>query len=100
MATDTKPKLRVLDPTFTPTVATHGMAERPDTLGGKTVGLLANDKLNAEELLEAVYDVLAERFEPAGAVRVNKGNSGVPADPELLNKLADQVDVVLTANGD
>ncbi len=98
MNTDTK--LRVLDPTYEPAVAARGMAERPDSLNGRTVGLLANDKLNAEPLLTAIYDVLAERFELAGHRDVNKGDSGRPADPELLDGLSADVDVVITANGD
>ena len=96
----TRNGLTVLDPTVKPVIAAQGMAERPDTLSGVTVGLLANDKLNAEPLLEAIYDVLAERFDLGGRHAVNKGDAGRPAPPELLDELADAVDVVVTANGD
>ncbi|MCH8857058.1 MAG: hypothetical protein IIA03_12650 [Proteobacteria bacterium] len=92
--------LRVLDPTYEPVVAAQGMAERPGSLNGKLVGLLANEKRNAEPLLEAVYDVLAERFDLAGRRPVNKGDASRPADPQILDDLAAQVDVVITANGD
>ncbi len=92
--------LTFLDPTARPVVAAQGMAERPDTLSGVTVGLLANDKLNAEPLLEAIYDVLAERFDLGGRHAINKGDAGRPAPPELLDELAEAVDVVVTANGD
>ena len=90
----------MLDPTFVPAVVSPGMADRPRDLNGKTVGLLANNKLNAEELLEAIHEVLTDSFSLAAAHRVNKGNASRPADPDLLDKMAGEVDVVITANGD
>lgn len=96
----TESKIRVLDPTGDPTIVQQGMAPRPDTLDGKVVGLLANQKLNAEPLLEAIYDVLAERFDLGGRVAVNKGDASRPAAPEVLDNIASDVDVVITANGD
>lgn len=96
----TEAKITVLDPTSSPSIATAGMAERPDTLAGKRIGLLANDKLNAENLLDAIYDVLADRFEVSAAHKVNKGNASRPAEPDLLKTFADEVDVALLANGD
>jgi len=92
--------LRVLDPTATPSIATAGMAERPDSLAGKRVGLLSNDKLNSELLLDAIYDVLADRFDVAAAYRFNKGDASRPARPEVLSDFSTEVDVALLANGD
>ncbi|MDA1297593.1 MAG: hypothetical protein O3B04_06280 [Chloroflexi bacterium] len=92
--------LTVLDPTSTLSIATAGMAARPESLAGKRIGLLANDKLNAERLLDAIYDVLADRFEVAAFHRVNKGNASRPAEPGLLKTFASEVDVALLANGD
>lgn len=92
--------ITVLDPTSSPSIATDGMAERPDTLAGKRVGLLYNDKLNAGELLDAIYEVLADRFDMAPSHRVSKGNASRPADPDLLKAFASEVDVALLANGD
>ena len=98
--TDTSTGLTVLDPTGKLSIATAGMAERPDSLAGKRIGLLANDKLNADRLLDAIYDVLADRFEVVTAHRANKGNASRPADPEDLKAFAAEVDVALLANGD
>ncbi len=92
--------LTVLDPTSTSSIVTAGMAERPYSLAGKRIGLLANNKLNSEPLLDAIYDVLADRFEVAASYRVNKGNPSRPADPNLLKAFASEVDVALLANGD
>ncbi|MDP6184044.1 MAG: hypothetical protein QF609_09515 [Gammaproteobacteria bacterium] len=92
--------IRVLDPTFERVISQQGMADRPTTLNGAVVGLMANSKKNAEPLLEAIYDVLSERFEFGGRHAVNKGNASAPAEPEFLDKLASEVDVVITSNGD
>ena len=92
--------LRVLDPTATQSFATAGMADRPDSLAGKRVGLLSNDKLNSEELLDAIYDVLAERFDVASSHSFNKGDASRPADPDVLSDFSGEVDVALLANGD
>ena len=62
-------------------IATDGMAERPDSLAGKRIGLLSNDKLNSEALLDAIYDVLAERFDVSTSHRINKGDASRPAEP-------------------
>ena len=96
----TATRLAVLDPTVEPISADAIVAQRPTTLSGKTVGLLANHKLNAEELLEAIHEVLTDSFTLAPAHRVNKGNASRPADPDLLDEIAAAVDVVITANGD
>ena len=92
--------LRVLDPTGTLSIATDGMAERPDSLAGKRIGLLSNDKLNSEALLDAIYDVLAERFDVSTSHRINKGDASRPAEPEFLRDFSNEVDVALLANGD
>ena len=91
---------RVLDPTATQSIATDGMAERPESLVGMRVGLLRNDKLNSEPLLDAIYDVLAERFDVLSAYRVSKGDASRPAEPEFLSDFSNEVDVALLANGD
>jgi hypothetical protein len=93
-------KIRVLDPTAPQSIATDGMAERPESLAGMRIGLLRNDKLNSEPLLDAIYDVLAERFEVASAYRINKGDASRPAEPDLLSEFSKYVDVALLANGD
>ena len=90
----------VLNPTQNLSIATDGMADRPDSLSGKKIGLLRNNKLNSEPLLDAIYDVLAERFDVVVSHKVNKGDASRPADPELLEGFSREVDVALLANGD
>ena len=93
-------QIEVLDPTVEPIPAHAIVAQRPTTLSGKTVGLLANGKRNAEELLEAVYEVLADSYEFAGAVIRNKGNASRPCPAPIIEEMAEQCDVVITASGD
>jgi len=96
----TATKLRVLDPTIESIPAEAVIAPRPDTLDGKTVGLLANGKRNSVELLDLVGEVLADRYEFKGLVTKNKGNASRPCPPELMQELIDQCDVVITSSGD
>ena len=63
-------------------------------------GLLANGKQNSEELLEMVYEVLADRYEFSGVITKNKGNASRPCPEDLLDELAERCDVVVTSTGD
>ena len=96
----TTTRLVVLDPTVEPIAAEAIVAQRPPTLDDKTVGLLANGKRNSEEILQAIYDVLADSYEFAGAVTRNKGNASRPCPASIVAEMADQCDVVITASGD
>ncbi len=93
-------KLSVLDPTVEPIPVDAVIAPRPDTLEGKVVGLLANGKHNAPELLEMVHEVLADRYEFGAVVSEDKGNASRPCPPEIMDALVDACDVVITASGD
>ena len=92
--------LTVLDPTVAPLPADGVIAERPDTLDGVRLGLLANGKLNSEEMLTALHDVLADRFAFAGVVERNKMNASRPCPEEIIDELVDLCDVVITSSGD
>jgi hypothetical protein len=96
----TQETIRVLDPTAPQSIATDGMADRPESLAGMRVGLMRNSKMKSEPLLDAIYDVLAERFDVAGAYKVDKGEASRPAEPKFLSDFSKEVDVALLANGD
>ena len=96
----TTTRLQVLDPTVEPIPAEAVIAPRPHTLDGKVVGLLANGKRNADELLEMVHEVLADRYEFGGVVARNKGNASRPCPEDIVDELVENCDVVLTASGD
>jgi hypothetical protein len=73
------------------------LAPRPATLGGKTLGLYCNGKLNAARLLDLIAEELAED----ASFSIHRGSyspSEVMA-PEDWGDI-DQCDVVILANGD
>jgi len=76
------------------------LSPRPTSLKGLTVGLLDNTKPNATLLLEEIGRELAEHYGIAGTRLYTKDYFGTPVKPELLEQIADEVDVVVTAVGD
>ena len=96
----TTAELVVLDPTVEPLPSEGVVADRPTTLDGLTLGLLANGKLNSVEMLTAIHDVLADRFEFASVVERNKYNASRPCPEEIIDELVDKCDVVVTSSGD
>ena len=92
--------LRVLDPTVEPVPADVVIAPRRESLNGAVVGLLANGKHNAEEMLAEVHGILADRFEFKDVVSMNKGNASRPCPEEILSELQERCDLVITASGD
>ena len=96
----TAERLRVLDPTVQPIPAEGVVADRPETLDGKVIGLLANGKLNSEEILVLTQEVLADRYDFKGVVARNKRNASRPCPEEIIDELVEQCDVVITSSGD
>ncbi len=90
----------VLDPTVSPLPADGVVADRPTTLEGVSIGLLANGKLNSEEMLTALHDVLADRFEFGAVIERNKHNASRPCPEDIIDELVEQCDVVITSSGD
>ena len=90
----------VLDPTVSPLPADGVVADRPTTLEGVSIGLLANGKLNSEEMLTALHDVLADRFEFGAVIQRNKHNASRTCPEDIIDELVEQCDVVITSSGD
>jgi hypothetical protein len=92
----------MIDPTGS-TTATTGptpLAPRPADLRGRTVGLLANTKQNAERFLDDVGDLLRGRHDVAGLVRRTKLSITDTVPPDMLAELVEQCDVVVVGVGD
>jgi hypothetical protein len=83
------------------------LALRPDTLDGRVVGLLPNWRPSAAKLLQAVGQLLSERYrlqavvveQPARELPQRTGGL-IDALGGSLEDLAKRVDVVITATGD
>ena len=86
---------------------TLSLAARPESLDGQVVGLLPNWRPSALKILEAVGELLRERYNLKGltqeqpAREVPSRTGGLIDGLEgLLDGLAGRVDVVITATGD
>ncbi|MYA61637.1 MAG: hypothetical protein F4X94_03570 [Dehalococcoidia bacterium] len=92
--------IAVLDPTVAPLPADGVVADRPTTLDGVTIGLLANGKMNSVEMLTALHDVLADRYDFGGVVERNKMNASRPCPEDIIDEMVAKCDVVITSSGD
>jgi hypothetical protein len=90
--------MKLVDPVVPPTAMSAQLAPRLRTLDGARIGLWANMKLNAAELLHEVEAELRARHHIAGVV------TGVyhPAREMRANEWGeiDTCDAVVMANGD
>jgi hypothetical protein len=91
----------LLDPTGTVQLQEHGLTpRRHTTLDGLTVGLVGNSKLNADEILIAVGDLLKERYKIKAIVHDRKQNFSHPAPDEVVDRVIKEADVVIAGVGD
>ena len=72
---------------------------RIDTKGIR-LGVLDNSKGNADHLLNFIVESVKSMVPVASVVMTRKGSVSLPAPPEILDKLAAEADVVLSAMGD
>jgi hypothetical protein len=90
----------VYDPRGVVDAAPLVMSPRVRKLEGLRLGLLDNTKWNANKLLRGVRDRLAEKH-PFGAVNYYRKESfAAAASAGLLERIAAENDIVLTAIGD
>ena len=92
-------ELPFIDPTAGGGRAKVPPAPRPMDLAGRVVGLLDNTKEQADVILAAIGEALRERHGVARVVTRRKEHYSKPAKPELLDALADEVDVAIAAVG-
>ena len=70
------------------------------SLDGLTLGLLGNSKLNADEVLQSIGELLAERYELKGVVHRRKQAFSLPAPQPIVDELAAEADVLVAGVGD
>jgi len=75
-------------------------APRLADLNGKVVGLLDNGKTNAQALLDDIAVLLGQSYQLARVVRERKASYSRVSPKELIDRLAERCDLVLTALGD
>lgn len=69
-------------------------------LNGKTVGLLHSTKYNSGRILDAVAELLEERWAVKTVVRQRKPTFARPVPMDMAKELAERSDVVITGIGD
>lgn len=94
--------MRILDPTIQQkaTRRTLVRASRPHSLGGATIGLLANSKSNSMALLDRLAEILRDRHQIGDVVRISKGDLKAPMSKSDADRLAGSCTAVITAIGD
>lgn len=70
------------------------------TLDGVRLGLVSNSKLNADNVLLALGDLLAERYALETIVHEKKQNFSLPAPDEIIDRIVQKADVVIAGVGD
>jgi hypothetical protein len=84
--------------------STNGKAQlaprRYTTLDGVRLGLLGNSKLNADNVLLAIGELLKERYALKSIFVRSKPYFGTPAPEAIVTEMAENADVVLAGVGD
>jgi hypothetical protein len=79
----------------------HQLAPRRyTTLDGVRLGLLGNSKLNADNVLLAIGDLLQERYALKSVFVRSKPSFGKPAPDDIVAEMLDHADVIVTGVGD
>ena len=88
----------LLDPTSEVEAATRPLAKRPESLEGKTVGLLDISKPRGDVFLNRLAELLAERG--VGVERYAKPTFTKPAPADLRREIETKCDLVIEALAD
>ena len=91
----------ILSPEGSSSSKQHQLAPRRFTsLDGVRLGLLGNSKLNADAVLLAIGDLLKERYQIESVFMRSKPSFSKPADPQLVDEMLQNADVIVTGIGD
>ncbi len=92
--------VEVLVPTLEAPALTGVMAPRLTTLDGKVIGLLSNRKPHGDDLLRMIVDDLKAKYQIKNVILEGKIYHGNVAPKEMIDKLAQSCDAVITGIGD
>jgi len=91
--------LGFIDPTAGGARAKIALAPRPMDLAGKVVGLLDNTKEQGALILETLGRALCEQHGAARVVMLSKEHYSKPADPLIIDQIAQEAQVAIAAVG-
>lgn len=76
------------------------LSKRLDSLNGKRIGLLWNNRPGGERILNHVVELLAQKYKFSGVYFTKKRLIGNAAPREIIEDLASRVDAVIVGVGD
>ena len=91
---------RVYDPRGVVDSTPLPLARRPDALKGLSLGILDNTKWNARKLLQATADLLVSEHQLGKVTFYKKESFSKVAEAALIEQIARENDLALTAIGD
>ena len=99
--TITVKNVRMVDPTGVSLAAgDFRLNDRPNSLQGKTLGLLENSKANSDKVLHELGRILQEKYGIKEVRQFSKHSASLPTKPETIQEMLDGVDVLITGVGD
>ena len=90
----------VFDPVAPGATAARAQRTRLDGLAGRTVGIIDNAKPNFNHLADELAGHLVREHGVAHVVRHRKHSAAVGAGTEVLDRLAQECDLVIAGSGD
>ncbi len=76
------------------------LSPRPESLAGKTLGLMENRKANSDKVLYELGSLLKDKYELRDVVYLSKHHASLPPKPDVVQEALEQVDVLITGVGD
>ena len=92
-------KSEISDPTAGGGKGNVVLAPRPMDLAGKVVGLLDNTKEQGALILETLGHALCEQHGAARVIMLSKEHYSKPADPMIIDQIAQEAQVAIAAVG-
>jgi hypothetical protein len=90
----------LFSPEAAPLPVSVSPAKRPANLNGLRVGLLDNTKAPVDTIMEHLAARLRSQFPAATIVSMAKRHPCLPAEREIIERLAAEADVVINGLGD
>ena len=75
------------------------LAERPEDLSGKIIGMIDNTKEQADVILEALGEQLKEKYGVSKIIIERKDHYSKPAPDKMIEDMSREVDVAIAALG-
>lgn len=90
----------LLNPTAAGRGSSASLAPGLDTLRGKTLGILSNQKVNADEVLDAIAAAIQRKHGIARVIKRAKRIQSQAAPPDVMDDLVNLCDAVIHGVGD